>query len=211
MWERSVGTNSELRHHTQQRETYSKLCKLHGIELAVGEQSCLIVLSPILSLKHGICSIYDAFANTGRTHENCLTHEWEILCVPSISIPQTRHENVREGDSNSHVDLIPERQIHAAAADVVPIEAQRKQAHSFVIACSTEYVPDGRAVIIRQAEYRNSSENRENPYQRKLVGWICVKLRDRKKHIHSGKISQQNATPKIVQNSRTRLEVIWLS
>lgn len=99
----------------------------------------------------------------GYAYEDGLRHEGEVLSPPEVAVVYTSHEDVREEDTDVLVDLQPNRVEHAVTADQVPVEAPRKQTHALVVAGAAEDVPEHLAVVVGQAEDRNTGEQREDP------------------------------------------------
>ena len=143
-------------------ETYTKLRVLLGVELAVRQQRRLVVLRTVFSLIWvNLCSCERS--TFYATYEDGLGHEGEVLCPPEVAIVHTSHEDVREENADVLVNLEPDRVEQTVAADQIPVEAPREQTHALVVRRATEDVPEHGAVVIRQAEDRDTSEQREYP------------------------------------------------
>ena len=110
------------------------------------------------------------------TYKDGLRHEGEVLCPPEVAIVHTSHEDVREEDDDVLVNLEPEGVEQAVRADEVPVKAPRKQAHSFVVASSTEDIAEDGAVVVGKAEDGDAGKQGEHPLQRD--GWNMTEAGD---------------------------------
>ena len=148
--------------HRIHKKTYTELLILGGIELAVREESGLVVLRTVFSLIWvSLCSCERS--TFYATYEDGLRHEGEVLCPPEVAIVHTSHEDVREEDADVLVNLEPEGVEQAVRADEVPVEAPGQEAHALVVTRATEDVAEHGAGVVREAEDRNAGEERENP------------------------------------------------
>ena len=97
------------------------------------------------------------------TYKDGLRHEGEVLGAPQVAVVDRGHKDVGKEDTDGLVNLEPDLVEQTVAADQVPIEAPREQTHALVVRRATEDVPEHGAVVIRQAEDRDTSEQREYP------------------------------------------------
>lgn len=104
-----------------------------------------------------------ASTRCASTYKDSLTHERELLRVPEVAVVHRAHEDVREHDADVLVELQPERRPQAGAADEVPVEAEREEAHALVIARAAKHVAHDGRVVVREAEDGEPGENGEYP------------------------------------------------
>lgn len=105
--------------------------------------------------------------HSGWTHENCLAHERELLRVPDVPVVNGAHQDVGQDDTNILVDLEPDGAVQTRRADEIPVERPRQQAHALIVARAAENVAEHQAVVVREAEDRDSGEQWEDPCARR--------------------------------------------
>ena len=97
------------------------------------------------------------------TYKDSLTHEREVFRPPEVAVVDASHEDVREEDADILVNLEPQRTEETVAADEVPVEAPREQAHALIVAGATKDVPEDRAVVVGETEDRDTGKEGEDP------------------------------------------------
>ncbi len=80
-----------------------------------------------------------------ETHKDGLTHEWERLSVPQITVVYSTHKDIREYDTDVLVDLKPQGVVETCRTDEVPVKRPRQKTHSFVVAGAAEDITEDRA------------------------------------------------------------------
>ncbi len=148
----------------EHNNTYPKLRVLLCVELAVRKESRLVVLGSIRGLRNTELDMKDSYL-TGDTYKDSLAHEWEGLSVPEVAVVHRAHEDISQDDTDILVDLEPQRVEQAVRTDEIPVKGPGKESHALVVARTSEDVAEHRAVVVGQAEDRDTGEQGEDPYK----------------------------------------------
>ena len=159
-----AGANVNTKMSVYNEVAYPQLVVFQRIKFPVGQKCCLIVLLPVPVLHNNQQMIYPS-DDHDPTYEDCLAHEWKLLCVPKVPIVHRAHEDVREEYSNEFINQEPKRTDQTARTYKVPVQAPGQKSHAFVVTCTTKDAPKDHAGVVGQAEYGDACQQRKYPWK----------------------------------------------